>query len=335
MSNAARPGTHPEKARVVLVKRQDVVVRQTGGIRRVLPIVVESATFPIEQPEAVLRPDPQPLLAIDVESGHLVGRQTACIGGVVTEHELHTGRRVELQQPGVGPDPESAATILGQRVNPHRVPWIQANVLELAAREIEPIQPGLGAHPDRAAAILQQGEHGVVAKAGGVTGLVPEAYEPTLLGIEQGNTTLTCAYPQPARTIEANHAHGRQTPPQGCGEAGKDGMKLPFERIAPHYRLAISRNPKASSGAELHAGDEGVYQAPRVGAGLAQVLERITVEAVETILGAEPHESRRVLRDRQHRLLREAVVDPEALEAHRCGCGGFARKAGDHDEQRG
>jgi hypothetical protein len=135
--------------------------------------------------------------------------------------------------------------------------------------------------------------------------------------------------------IEANHAHGLQASTQRSGEPREDGVKLPFERIAPNHSCAVSGYPYAPAGTELNIGDEGVCQASRVGARLTKVLERVTVEAIETVLGAEPHKPRRILRDSQHRLLRKAVVDPETFESHRRGRRGLVKNASGRDEYRG
>ena len=164
---------------------------------------------------------------------------------------------------------------------------------------------------------------------------MPEAHESALLGIKQRHAALTCADPQPARMIQANHAHGLEPPPHRRGKSAENGMKLPFERVTPDHRPAVGGDPQAPGRAELHVGDEGVGQSTRVSAGLTEVLERIAVEAIQAVLGAEPHKSRRVLRDGQHGLLGQAVVDAETLEAHRRGHGGLTKKRGGLDEQRG
>jgi hypothetical protein len=98
-------------------------------------------------------------------------------------------------------------------------------------------------------------------------------------------------------------------------------MELLLTGAAPHHGATISSDPEPARGIRLDIGDEGIRQATGV-VGLTQVLERVAIEAVQPILGAEPHESLRILGDPEDRLLREAIVEPETLEAH--GNGGPA-----------
>ena len=50
---------------------------------------------------------------------------------------------------------------------------------------------------------------------------------------------------------------------------------------------------------------------------MAQLAEFVAVEAIEAVLGAEPHEAFGVLRDRIDRLLRQAFLEAVALHAER------------------
>jgi hypothetical protein len=110
-------------------------------------------------------------------------------------------------------------------------------------------------------------------------------------------------------------------------------MELRPIRTAPDHRAAVGADPQSAAGVQLHIRDERIRQTTEV-AGLAQVLERVAVEAVEAILRAEPHESLCVLRDRHHCLLGQPIVEPEALEAHRDGGKSFPAAAADQGQQQ-
>src|SRR5215510_5204013 len=65
---------------------------------------------------------------------------------------------------------------------------------------------------------------------------------------------------------------------------------------------------------------------------MAQLAEFVAVEAIEPVLGAEPHEARGVLHDGVDGLLRESFLEAVALHAERrCRAGG----AGKSGAQRG
>jgi hypothetical protein len=73
----------------------------------------------------------------------------------------------------------------------------------------------------------------------------------------------------------------------------------------------------------------------RAGVRLAKMLKGVAVETIEAVLGAEPPEPRRVLRNSQHGLLREACIDSEALKSHGSRRGGFPERAPSHKDQHG
>ena len=115
------------------------------------------------------------------------------------------------------------------------------------------------------------------------------------------------------RVLGSNEA----TPPaRGLRQSGQNRLELGLSQVAPEHSTAVSGNPQAAGAVDLHVGDEIIAQGAGAAFGLAHVFEDIAVEAIQTVFGPEPHEPRVVLRDGQHSLLREAVVNAEPLEAH-------------------
>jgi hypothetical protein len=81
-------------------------------------------------------------------------------------------------------------------------------------------------------------------------------------------------------------------------------------------------------------GDEQVAEALAARSAARAMLESESVEAIQAIFGSEPDEAARVLSDRQHGLLRQSVIQSEALEAHghrRLGC---TTERGQHNRER-
>jgi hypothetical protein len=80
-----------------------------------------------------------------------------------------------------------------------------------------------------------------------------------------------------------------------------------------------------------------IGQRARVADRGAVVGEAVAVEARQAVLGAEPHEAVGVLRDRQHRLLRQAILHRQVFEAQRRRRRGgphrAARQAGQRQQQ--
>ncbi|MNY53038.1 hypothetical protein D3C86_1887620 [compost metagenome] len=101
-------------------------------------------------------------------------------------------------------------------------------------------------------------------------------------------------------------------------------------------QAAVRADPHAAGAVHVQHAHPVVGQAARVGHGIAVGEDARAVIAAQAGLAAEPHEALLVLRHRQHRLLRQAVLHVQLLEAQgarrRGGVGRHGRQhaAGQH-----
>ena len=96
-------------------------------------------------------------------------------------------------------------------------------------------------------------------------------------------------------------------------------------RVAEHHAAAIGADPQTVFGGDQR-GDPSVRQCFFVATFMTQLTEFIAIEAIESVLGAEPHEPFVVLDDGVHGLLRQAFLEAVALHAEGRSRRGGARK---------
>jgi hypothetical protein len=138
-----------------------------------------------------------------------------------------------------------------------------------------------------------------------------QALEFATARIVDGDTRIPRCDPQPAETIPRQHAH----PLQVRRVAQQGGLFEPSGlRVAENHAAAIGRDPQPVF-ARGERRNPAVRQRVCVAAIVAQLAEVITVEAVETVLGPEPHEPLVVLHDGVHGLLGEAFLETVTLDA--------------------
>src|SRR5690606_31301410 len=118
--------------------------------------------------------------------------------------------------------------------------------------------------------------------------------------VVQGEAVVACAYPQAAEPVARETARALQ--PLGIAQRG-GRFEFSRARIAEHDAAAVGADPQT-----YLAGGERVDprsgEGVRVTATVTQLTECVTVETIESALGAEPHEAFAVLRDGIHAVLR-------------------------------
>src|SRR3569833_1758035 len=333
-SEAAESGPDPQQSAAILVQCQNVIIRQAIRVRGIVVVIVKRVAHRIEQRETARRTVPKPVMGVGVQREHLLRGQAARILCVMMEARLSAGCGDELHQAAVGAGPAHAGALFNESMHTQlMLLWIQQDVLEAAGGWIESIQPGPRPHPEGPVMILEQGPYRVIANAGRLRRAVAKARESPTARIKATEPRLARADPELPDAIEVNDVD-RFAP--ACGSlrhTRQDGMELLLTGAAPHRPTTICSDPEPARGIDLYVGNEGIRQ-PAGMRSLAQVLERVAVKAIQPVLGAEPHESLRVLGYAEDRLLREAVVEPEALEAHGNG-GSRLATLPCHDQQQG
>jgi hypothetical protein len=101
----------------------------------------------------------------------------------------------------------------------------------------------------------------------------------------------------------------------GVAQRGRD-LQRARAGIAEHHAAAVRAYPHAALvGGQCR--DPAVGECAWVAAVVAQLPEFVAVEAIQTVLGAEPHEALGILNDGIDRLLRESFLQAVALHGER------------------
>ena len=241
----------------------------------------------VQAVEAVLRPHPEAVLPVDVESGDAVVGDGGGLVGVVHVRGQLARADVEAEQAVLArPDPERV--VLG-RIPQH--PDVPAGQLRLAqhavARALPHGQPAAGGHPDVARAVLFRVPDEAVGERGGVGGVVlvdleghavvaveavlggePDVPAPVLEDVHDRGLRETLLQGQ---AIEADRprrrGHRRRRDRQsGQGQHAQDAVAMvsQFHVSALHEPVhdAMGPRPRWSSPAKTSAGTAGENRNP-------------------------------------------------------------------------
>jgi hypothetical protein len=179
--HAAQAGSDPQHAAAVLGERQDVVVGQARRVRRVLLVVRERPTAPVQQVETPARAHPHPSVRVLQERAHLVVREARGDVRVVAQALESAGRGIKAVQPGSrGAHPQRAALVLEDGT--HAAFAEARRVLGVGPEVREPtglpaVEATLGAHPQAVLAVEVQDVDPVVGEARGLGDVVGEPRE--------------------------------------------------------------------------------------------------------------------------------------------------------------
>jgi hypothetical protein len=129
--------------------------------------------------------------------------------------------------------------------------------------------------------------------------------------IKDRDTGIARGDPQAAEPVARHRSYAlqlrRATQLCRCSESAGLG-------VAEHHAAANGADPQTVFGGDQR-GDPSVRQRFFVATFMTQLTELITIEAIESVFGAEPHEPFAVLDDGVHRLLRQAFLEAVALHA--------------------
>ena len=322
-ADAAVLGAGPQGAGPVDQHGADLVVGQRVLVRGVVAVGEEAAAGRVQPLQALhVGADPQGGAAVVVErqDAHLadaLGRpQAAALGRALAEAPGF--------EPGAGADPQRVARPHRQRQHgvALRVLRVDRMVFEAVRARGQPVQAGRGADPEIPLAVERQGVDAVVAQRRGVERIVAEGAHPSAggVGVQQA-----VAGRQPESTVARGH-DGEHAAVAGA-PAGLVRRRVAQEAAGGAVearQAALGAEPQAALGVLVGRHDVVVGDAVGIAGLVAVARDAVAVVAVQPGLGAEPHEAAPVLQDRQHGLLRQALLHREALEAQgaRRGAGG-------------
>ena len=324
-ADATRTGSDPQQACAILVQRHDVVVAQGRRFRGILPVDLELAGDPVEQVQSVGRADPEPTVRVIADRAHVrVGQRAS--GRIAGQ---------EGREPLLFAIEAAQATVT--RSHPQRSSAIDVQSLDLVAGQRtavasvadvapEPVRAGLqavqatiGADPQDTACILRKRRHHVVAQRVAACGVVQVASGPAGGGIQRVEATARGRDPDRALAIDQHQAR------RIAGEAARIRWIMPEagELLAADVEAGdpavLDGHPQVAPPIRLQVPDEIPSEAIRVVATAAEPADRVTVEAIQPVLGRDPQEAARVLQRRHHGVLRQTLLGRQVPEHHgRC-----------------
>jgi hypothetical protein len=212
--------------------------------------------------------------------------------------------RIVAAEPGVGADPDHAVGGFGESAHPQRLAGLRELARQRDAHDVE-IRGGEAVEtvrrPDQRVAVakMNETEEGIAGKRGGIRHRMTQPGELAAAGIEQREARVARGDPHPSEPVACKRAHALQV--RGVAQCG--GL---FERasrgVAEDDAAAIGGDPQTVLTRDQRR-DPAIGQRVVVATVVAQLTEFVSVEAIESVLGAEPHEPFGVLDDRVHGLL--------------------------------
>jgi hypothetical protein len=264
---------------------------------------------PAEQ-AAGLAADPHRALRVLVDALDGAGRQAV-------RRAEHVPLRVfAFQRPALDAvlraHPEHLVAVQQQGLRAARAAGLHGEMGHVARAGFQHVDAGRRGDPQPALLVARQRVDLVVSQAAGVAPLMVVDDELA------------------ARRVEMLQAVGRAQP-QAVVAIVDDGLdvaiaaaalfRLLRQVVGERLRLgveqveaAVRAHPHAAARVHVQHADPVLRQAARVAHDVAVNRDLVAVEAAQARLAAEPHEALAVLRDRQYRLLREALLHVQLLE---------------------
>jgi hypothetical protein len=278
--------------------------------------------------------DPQVVAGVVVE-GQDAGVAHAFIGADVAPLRLAVAGAPGVEAGG-GADPQDPA--LPHRQRHHGVALgaavrVDVVVVEAARAGRQVVDAAPGADPQAAAPVRRQCGDAVVAQAAGVAAVMPEGAEASAGDVEM-DQAVAGADPQAAGAI-ADDGGDRAVARHPLG-GGREGIAHELLGGLVEARQAAARAEPQSPFAVFPG---CLYIVVRQRGGIARVAAEdahlVAVVAVQSVLGAEPHESGPVLQDGLDRFLRQPLFQAHVFEAQAARRAGLRRHAGNTDQDTG
>ena len=271
---------------------------------------------------AVVGADPDLALGVLVQHADLAGRHA-----VVRPERAHVALRPERQafQAAHAADPQALARVDHQRL--HEVVLAAARrrvVAEVHPLGIEAVEARRGADPQAAVAPAREGRQLVGREAVRHAGHVVPCLEAAGRDVEVLQA-VGRREPQPVLAVVQDGADvAVAVAPLGRFVRQEMGERARLRFVA--IEAAVRADPQAALAVDEQHAHPVVGERLRIADDVAEIREAVAVVARQAGLGAEPHEAVRILDDGQHRLLREAVVHRQVLEAQGRGRRGLGTR---------
>ena len=282
----------------------------------------EGLRLRLPEVEPAVGADPEEALGVAVDRTHPVGAQAGRVAGVAGEPAMRIGLDlVAVEAVLVGADPEHPGRVFEDGTD---APRVDATLVlgaaqiggELAGLAVEAVEAAaVGAHPQPAGGVLGDAQDAVVAQAAGLTGIVHEPLETRGGAIEAVQPTAVGAHPDLSGAVLVEHPD--HVARQGVRVGGvaaevQEGAALGVPEVEA---AALRPDPQIAAAVFEQRQDPVVAEARRVLRIVPPDLELVAVEAVESVLRADPDEAVPILQDGVHVLLRQAFVEGQPVEA--------------------
>ena len=300
-AHAARPRAHPDEAGCVLIEGHHERIAKRRAVVRLVPIVGELARGTIEQREPFGRADPDAPRLIFEQRAHVVAGERGSVARVVTEGLEDAAVVIHTHEACVERgDPKRAGPILE-----HARDFLVAQGIRGAGRRTDAtqrarlgaptIQAAVRADPDVARAVERERQDVIAGKRSGIVGVIPQVFDASRERIEHVDAGIARADPYLTARIDE---HG---PNAVARERARVVRVMPIGREAVRAAIpfrdaaVLDRDPEVRVGVLDDLPNEVAGQGAALRARARVAIERVCVEAHETVFRPEPHETLRVL----------------------------------------